>query len=330
MTTVSSLTRSHSVLLHKKNENIHPFESTESLEFLAGKNDCGLVLFANSSKKRPNALTIARMFDGKTLDMCELLLLPPLDGQESNEEVKRIPIGVDMKPMILFAGNVWDDSSASDQGVKFTMLKSLFLDVFQGEETKTIDVEGLQFLMMVAASDPEEGQEPVIHLRWYKIRTKKSGQKLPRVEVDEIGPKFDFRLARIKEADPTMWKEAMKKGRRPDEARKRKNIDMDIMGDKVGRVHLGRQDLSELQTRKMKGLKRGNDEYMDTADDDDGDVDLMIEGNDDDMDAEDDDDQGSVEFDVDFDGDDAEDGGMDLDEVEQSNTSKPAKKQRRK
>lgn len=32
------------------------------------------------------------------------------------------------------------------------------------------------------------------------------------------------------------------------------------MGDKMGRVHLGRQDLSELQTRKMKGLKRARDE----------------------------------------------------------------------
>ncbi len=32
------------------------------------------------------------------------------------------------------------------------------------------------------------------------------------------------------------------------------------MGDKIGRVHLGRQDLSELQTRKMKGLKRTRDE----------------------------------------------------------------------
>ena len=29
------------------------------------------------------------------------------------------------------------------------------------------------------------------------------------------------------------------------------------MGDKIGRIHLGRQDLSNLQTRKMKGLKRG-------------------------------------------------------------------------
>ena len=31
------------------------------------------------------------------------------------------------------------------------------------------------------------------------------------------------------------------------------------MGDKMGRIHLGRQDLDELQTRKMKGLKRSRD-----------------------------------------------------------------------
>ena len=28
----------------------------------------------------------------------------------------------------------------------------------------------------------------------------------------------------------------------------------------MGRIHLGRQDLDELQTRKMKGLKRSRDE----------------------------------------------------------------------
>lgn len=28
------------------------------------------------------------------------------------------------------------------------------------------------------------------------------------------------------------------------------------MGDKMGRIHMGRQDLNQLQTRKMKGLKR--------------------------------------------------------------------------
>lgn len=39
----------------------------------------------------------------------------------------------------------------------------------------------------------------------------------------------------------------------------RKNVETDTVGDKLGRIHLGRQDLSELQTRKMKGLKRRRD-----------------------------------------------------------------------
>ena len=36
-------------------------------------------------------------------------------------------------------------------------------------------------------------------------------------------------------------------------------MDTDIVGDKMGRIHLGRQDLDELQTRKMKAFKRSRD-----------------------------------------------------------------------
>jgi len=43
------------------------------------------------------------------------------------------------------------------------------------------------------------------------------------------------------------------------QAKPKKNVETDIVGDKIGKIHLGRQDLSELQTRKMKGLKRGRD-----------------------------------------------------------------------
>lgn len=184
--------------------------------------------------------------------MIELLLLPTPEGETEN----RLQIGVEMKPMILFAGSMWDDSSASEQGHTYAAIKSLFLDIFSGEEISTIDVEGLQYLLVVAAGEPEAGQSPVIHLRWYKVRTRKSGQKVPRVELDEIGPKFDFRVGRLREAEASVMKEALKRGRRPDEARTKKNIETDLVGDKIGRVHLGRQDLGMLQTRKMKGLKR--------------------------------------------------------------------------
>jgi ribosome production factor 2 len=213
-------------------------------------------VWGSSSKKRPNAVTILRMFDKKILDMVQLLLLPANGG---NPESARLPLGVDMKPMILFAGSVWGDTSASEVAQTYALVKSLFLDIFSGEEVSSIQVEGLQYLLVIAAGDSAaDNQYPRVHLRWYKIRTKKSGQKLPRVELDELRPRFDFSVGRRKDADSGVLKEAMKRGQRPDEdfRSKQKNVGMDTMGDKVGRVHLSRQDLGQLQLRKMKGLKR--------------------------------------------------------------------------
>jgi ribosome production factor 2 len=36
----------------------------------------------------------------------------------------------------------------------------------------------------------------------------------------------------------------------------KKNVEIDTVGDKLGRIHVGVQDLRKLQTRKMRGLKR--------------------------------------------------------------------------
>jgi len=284
-------------MLNKKNGNIHPFEDPASLEFLALKNDCGLVVFGTHSKKRPNNITVVRVFDGKVLDMAELLLITESPDQEAN----KFDIGLEMKPMVLFAGSQWDDTSVSDQAALHRCLKSVLLDLFQGEEISSIDVEGLQYVLMVASGEPtstniqDPASKPVIHLRWYKIRTLRSNSpKLPRVELDPIGPTFDFRVGRHREADPTIMKEAMKHGRRPNEARTKKNINMDIMGDKIGRVHLGKQDLNTLQTRKMKGLKRGRNELED-----------------DEMDGV----AGEVDADIISEDEQGLNGGMDLDDV---------------
>jgi len=38
--------------------------------------------------------------------------------------------------------------------------------------------------------------------------------------------------------------------------KKKKNISRDAFGTQLGRVHMQKMDLSKLQTRKMKGLKR--------------------------------------------------------------------------
>lgn len=262
LTTFAKLTQPHSVRLNKKNDNIHPFENAESLEFLAGKNECGTVVFGTHSKKRPNAVTLLRVFDNKVLDIAELLLLTK---EEDMEIKRRTEIGVEMKPMILFTGSQWEDTSSSVQAAIYRTLRSMFLDLFQGEEIPSVDVAGLQHVLMIAAGESagadmtNPANKPVIHLRWYKVSTRRSSSaKIPRVELEAVGPIFDFRVGRFRESDDATMKQAMKHGRRPNEARSKKNIETDLVGDKIGRVHLGKQDLSQLQTRKMKGLKRSH------------------------------------------------------------------------
>ncbi|KAI1269150.1 ribosome biogenesis protein RPF2 [Xylariaceae sp. FL1019] len=250
----------------KKND-IHPFEDPSSLIFFSEKNDTSLLVFGSSSKKRPHTLTFARTYaTNQILDMIELHILPETFRTLSQFKSRKFAIG--LRPLMLFSGTAWDSPVANE----YTIIKSILTDMFKGDtSSEQIDVEGLQYIVSVAADESAgDDAKPTVHLRVYLLETKRSGQKLPRVELEEMGPRMDFRVGRSQQPDETIMKEALKKAKNGEEKTK-KNISTDIMGDKLGRIHLGKVDLSGLQTRKMKGLKRNRDldgdEGMDDEDD---------------------------------------------------------------
>jgi ribosome production factor 2 len=234
----------------KKNA-IHPFEDASSLEFFSEKNDASILVFGSTSKKRPNALTFTRTFGHKILDILELYL--DADSFRTLAQFKTKKFGVGLKPMILFAGTPFESPVPNE----YTLAKSVFTDFFKGAPTDKVDVEGLQYLVAICAEElAGEGEaKPPIHLRVYGIRTQRSGHRLPRVEVEEIGPRMDFRVGRVQAADESMMKAALKRAKTTEE-RTKKNVSTDTMGDKIGRIHVGKQDLNQLQTRKVKALKK--------------------------------------------------------------------------
>ncbi|KAH7379205.1 Brix domain-containing protein [Phaeosphaeria sp. MPI-PUGE-AT-0046c] len=251
----------------KKND-IHPFEDATSLEFFSLKNDTSLIALSLHSKKRPHSLTLARTFSHKILDMLEFYINP--DTFRTLQQFKNKKPSVGLKPLLAFHGTVFEDPNQT----KYTLAKSLLIDFFKGQDATEVDVEGLQYLISISAQEPTDSQpKPELKLRFYLIRTKRSGQKLPRVEVEEMGPRLDLSLGREQFPDPDMLKEAMKKPKGL-EPRTKKNIDTDIMGDKTGKVHVGKQDFGTMQTRKMKGLKRSRDDVLEDAE--------MAQGDDDD------------------------------------------------
>ena len=258
LTDLYALKRPLAVKFTKKNA-IHPFEDPTSLEFFSEKNDASLMVYASHSKKRPHCLTFVRFFGFKVLDMVEMLV--DAETLRTLHQFKSKKAAVGLKPLLSFSGSAFESPTAN----AYTLIKSIFTDLFKGPDIDNVDVEGLQYMIHISVDEEESTTvtsevKPVVHLRTYLLKTRKdpSSPTLPRVELEEMGPRIDFRVGRVKEADPEMWKEAMKKPK-GQEARVKKNVETDIIGDKVGRIHMGKQDLSGLQTRKMKGLKRGRD-----------------------------------------------------------------------
>ncbi|CAH02941.1 rRNA-binding ribosome biosynthesis protein RPF2 [Kluyveromyces lactis] len=254
MVDLSALKKPDIKRFSKKN-NIRPFEDYEPLEFLSEKNDTSLMVLSTHSKKRRNNLTFIRTFGYKIYDIIELQIA---ENYKLLSDFRKQTFNVGLKPMFSFQG------AAFEQHPVYQHIKSLFLDFFRGQNTTLQDVAGLQHIISITVQGDFQDGEPLpnVLFRVYHLKTYKSeqgGKKLPRVELEEIGPRFDFKIGRIHTPSPEMVKEAHKKPRQL-EVRVAKNVEIDTMGDKIGRVHVGKQDLGQLQTRKMKGLKAKYDQ----------------------------------------------------------------------
>ncbi|XP_073076878.1 ribosome production factor 2 homolog isoform X1 [Manis javanica] len=233
-----ALKKPYGVLFKKKNIT-RPFEDQTSLEFFSKKSDCSLFMFGSHNKKRPNNLVIGRMYDYHVLDMIEL----GIEKFVSLKDIKNSKCPEGTKPMLIFAG---DDFTGTED---YRRLQSLLTDFFRGPTVPNIRLAGLESVLHFTALNGK------IYFRCYKLLLKKSGCRTPRIELEEMGPSLDLVLRRAHLASDDLYRLSMKtpKALKP---KKKKNISHDTFGTTYGRIHMQKQDLSKLQTRKMKGLKK--------------------------------------------------------------------------
>lgn len=161
----------------------------------------------------------------------------------------------------------------------------MLIDFFNGEVIESICLTGIESVISITAGpQPEsvlisgERQEvlPKVHIRAYTTRFLSSGTRVPRVELTPMGPSIDLVLRRFQEPDSEVLKQALKRPKMKKQdvekglgnKKKMRNMEVDEMGDLRGRVHVAKQDLGKLQTRKMKGLKAARDEDGDMNEDD--------------------------------------------------------------
>eukprot|EP00741_Cyanophora_paradoxa_P006500 tig00001003_g6291.t1 len=238
LTDLHLLKKPHSIKFSRHNE-ILPFENHASLEFFAQKNDCSLFALGTHSKKRPHNLVIGRMFDFHLLDMVEL----GVENFKSMQEFKASKSVLGSKPCMAFIGEDWDRTTNSAK------LRSILLDFFRGQEVSLINLAGLDHVLVFSLAAEK------VYVRHYRILLKKSGTKLPRVELEEIGPSMEITSRRTHFASEDLFKAACRQPKAV-KPKKIKNISRSETEGRLGRIHMNKQDFGKLQTRKIKGLKR--------------------------------------------------------------------------
>jgi len=229
---------------YRKKNILRPFEDQTSLEFFGKKSDASLFLFGSHNKKRPHNLVFGRFFNFEILDMYEVGITKFRSMAEISKTAKPT---LGNKPCLLFHGE------AFDKDPELQKFKSLLIDLFRGPVVPAVRLQGLETVLSFTAVDKK------IHVRGYRTALKKSGTKTPRVELEEVGPSLDLEMRRTRIGSDDLFKRAMKQPKAA-KAKKVKNISKDQFENKLGRVHLGVQDLSKLHLRKRKALKKTPEE----------------------------------------------------------------------
>jgi ribosome production factor 2 len=248
----------------KRDVNFYPFQDSAPIEKLAKGSHTNLVVLGESSKKRKACLVLMRMFNEQLLDAIELNITN-YQPTSTFKGVEACSVGA--KPLLVFQGAGF---AATDSQLSRT--KNMLLDTFKGADPKRVSLEGVEHTIVI--TETEDGK---MLFRVYRINKKKGDSpNIPRVELVEMGPSFDFTIGRERLPDFTMWKASMKKPTtlsttsstdpaKKKSVKKNKNISTDALGQTIGRIHLGRQDYTKLNTvhrkdqRPAKKTKREED-----------------------------------------------------------------------
>lgn len=232
----------------RKNENIRPFESggENYLEFLSRKTDCSLFVFGSHSKKRPHNLVVGRMYDHHVYDLIEI-------GVERFEPIltfgggKKNSPQEGSKPCLVFIGEGFE------QDDKLKHLKEILVDLLRGKVVENLNLAGLdRVFLCVAAGDK-------VYFKHCAICLKKSGTKVPKIELVEVGPSLDLVVRRNRLPNEELKKEATKMTLKSTK-KKVKNVSRDSLSGKVGRIYVPQQEVKKIALAKMKGLKRHRQE----------------------------------------------------------------------
>jgi len=198
-----------SKLLTKKQHDIIAFEDASKIEKHSVVQDCSLFVIGSHQKKRPHNLVMGRVFNGNVLDMFEFGVE---DFQSMREMKANMTLPMDMKPLILFQGEPFEMSE------KHKRCKNLLIDFFKMSDSTEVNVQEMQRILVFTCMSNTAN----ITCQQFESGAINEGEiknnKLP--ELKEVGPHFSLKIRRTQCADTALYKEACRKPKTTNVAKK--------------------------------------------------------------------------------------------------------------
>ena len=134
-------------MLMQRTHDILPMEDPSLIESQGVKYDCSLFMVGSTQKKRPDNLTLGRLFDGHVLDMFEV-------GVEQFKSTEDFTPGkyvtCDDKPILVFQGEPFETSE------KHKRLKNLFIDMFQQRNIQMANIPEVRKVILFTCRGDSE------------------------------------------------------------------------------------------------------------------------------------------------------------------------------
>jgi ribosome production factor 2 len=155
-----------------------PFENDASFRFLCEKNNASLFALGSHSKKRPDNLVMARMFEFNVLDMFEF----SLTSIRAMADFRQETFAVGSKPFMVFQGDAFENHPTYQQ------LKSVFMDFFCSKPLASFVPAALrQGHVIVLTVLPDSS----VAFRHYRLDAYSvEGRTSPGAQLIEIGPRL--------------------------------------------------------------------------------------------------------------------------------------------
>lgn len=244
LTDLHKLKGTDSIKFSRQNADMRPFESGGELplELHCTRQNCSLFALGSHQKKRPHNLVLGRLYDFRLYDAVEFGVQRYASVQSFGGGAALAQLG--NKPCFVFVGDVFEADPAMRQ------VKSLLLDYFRGRQVESINLKGLDRVIFVT----QHPDSKLVLFRQYNVRYKKSGTRVPRMELSEMGPSLDLEVRRSRPPPLELEKEATKQPKL--DKKKEKNVGSDVLEGKVGHIYMPKQDVASMALAKPKGLKR--------------------------------------------------------------------------